>query len=416
MPTFEAHSPLLRPPAPPGSAARPASERARRATPEPARGGRLGRIAAIDAARGVAMLLVCASHIKHHFIETAPAIHWLLLSITRMATPTFLLLSGFVIGHLLRSSARGNVGVTLIDRGLFLLLVAHLLMGIPQLPQTESGMAWMFARVEITDVIAISLFIAVAVRALSWPVLLTAGVALCVLSWPVAMLFEPQTEPLKTLSAVLFHTPSEHAASIEAPVVAYAGVFLIGMALSGRHAAGLAAHAVERVAPSLLKLAVASFAVVALGILAWHFLKDALPAAARSPELEVLLRGTLDPRSKWPPSPAYLVFYGGAGLLLTGLMLRGRPTALFAPLVRRASVIGRASLMCFVLQNWLFFGLPVWLGFDHFTSVPFWFAYLAASVAILYGLSRKWDEARGNRFLTVGLKWMHARSMRTAKV
>jgi uncharacterized membrane protein len=55
------------------------------------------RIAAVDAARGCAMLMVCLSHIRHHFVASAPALEWALAVVTRIATPTFLLLSGFVV-------------------------------------------------------------------------------------------------------------------------------------------------------------------------------------------------------------------------------------------------------------------------------------------------------------------------------
>src|SRR5688572_17056908 len=71
------------------------------------------RIEAIDAARGCAMILVFASHIKQHFLQTSPDVYLALLNVTRIATPTFLLLSGFVIGHLLRNDSRGHVGIAL---------------------------------------------------------------------------------------------------------------------------------------------------------------------------------------------------------------------------------------------------------------------------------------------------------------
>jgi peptidoglycan/LPS O-acetylase OafA/YrhL len=87
------------------------------------------RITGIDAARGCAMFLVCLSHIKQHTVPSYPDLHEALVLVTRIATPTFLLLSGFVIGHVLRSSRRSNVGISLLDRGLFLILIAHLLLG-----------------------------------------------------------------------------------------------------------------------------------------------------------------------------------------------------------------------------------------------------------------------------------------------
>jgi uncharacterized membrane protein len=368
--------------------------------------GGSGRIAAIDAARGCAMVLVCVSHVKQHLVDSAPTLYWFLMTVTRVATPTFLLLSGFVIGYLLRRESRARVGITLVDRGLFLLLVAHALMGISKLAWHDGVTSWLFERLEITDVIGLALLVAVLVRSARPEILIGWGAALCLLSWPAAMLLEPGSATARMFLVPLFHVRSAAAASIEAPIVAYVGVFLIGMGLSGRLHGALVAGAARDVARPLLKAGAISVALALLGVLLWHSGKGLLPDVLRMPPLVDFVRGALDPRWKLPPSPAYLLFYGGCGLLLTSWLLNGRPAFLVSPITRFAAVIGRASLMCFVVQDILFFGIPMALGLDSIGSVPFWFAYLAVGLVLLYALARRWDEAGGNRFLTVGLKWM----------
>ena len=364
------------------------------------------RIAAVDAARGCAMILVCLSHIKHHFPETSPGLYWYLASATRIATPTFLLLSGFVIGHLLRTDSSGRAGLSLVDRGLFLIIVAHALLGIADLPQQAGFAAWVFGRAEITDVIGIALFVAVLLRAARASALLALGAALCLVSWVIGMTLTPQSGWATLLGSVLFHLRAASSPTIEAPLVAYLGVFLIGMALSVYVGRALLARQDRAVARHLLITGAAALAVVGVGIMGWHFGKGHLPDALREPDTMELLRATFDPRTKWPPGPAYLLFYGGSALLLTSFLFYGRPAWLTTPAIRMTSVIGRASLMCYVVQELLLFAVPDAFGFATLTSVPFWFAYFAAVVLLLYWLATQWDEARGNRFLTVGLKRM----------
>lgn len=75
------------------------------------------RILPVDATRGFAMLMVFCAHIKQHFEVSTPTLHWLLLSTTRIATPTFLLLSGFVVRLLLTTDSNGKASLMLVERG-----------------------------------------------------------------------------------------------------------------------------------------------------------------------------------------------------------------------------------------------------------------------------------------------------------
>jgi hypothetical protein len=402
--TFESHPPLLEALRPPD---RPSTSDV--ATVDLQTRARRPRIATIDAARGCAMILVCLSHIKHHFVESAPQLHWLLMATTRVATPTFLLLSGFVIGHLLRADVRRSIGLTLVDRGLFLILIAHLLMGLSEVTDHAGFGSWLFARLEITDIIGFALFVAVLARGASPRVLIAGGGAMCLLSWPFAMFWLPETDVGRVLGSLIFHTRTTQNPSIEAPLAAYVGIFLIGMGLSGRFHAELLARSTRAIAAPLFRMAVVAIAIVAIGILVWHNAKGVLPDFMRAPATVDALRGMLDPSWKMPPSPAYLLFYGGMGLLMTSILLGERPAWLVAPIVSIASVIGRASLMCFVVQDLLFFVVPSILGFDGVQWPPFWFAYLAACLLLICWLARQWDAANGNRFLTVGLRNLRRR-------
>jgi uncharacterized membrane protein len=364
------------------------------------------RLSGIDAARGIAMILVCLSHIRYHF-QDMPEIYALLTYVTRIATPTFLLLSGFVAAHVL-SSERNNARLAVVDRALCVLIVGHLLLNIEELPRVGLN-AWLFARVTVTDAIAISLIIgALCVRLrTSW--LLAVGTLLAVGSWPVAINASTNSSVGHYLLVLLFDIRSNHSDLIDAAIAPYLGVFLVGMAISkgAAHLIGARQHAL--LARRLFTIGIVAICSVLLAALAWHVVKGVAAQILGSAETMVWIRQTLNPMQKLPPSPAYLVFYGGAGLVIAGACLARRPRALLDPVVNWAATIGRASLMVFVTQDWLLRSVPVLLGFDHLSNNVFWIAYLIVVVLLLHWLAGRWDTMRANRLLTVGLKKLSRR-------
>jgi len=366
-----------------------------------------GRIEPIDAARGCAMILVCLSHVRYHFDEES-SLYFLLTTVTRIATPTFLLLSGFVAGYLLRTNLDRKTAVTLVDRGLFLLLVAHLFHGLAEVP-VAGLFDWMFARASIPDAIGVALCIAPLLWRMSTRMLLALGATLCVVSWPIAMLWVPQHDWSIVLGRVLFNARSVHTALIDVSVVPYLGMFLLGMGLSAHLHRALLEVDHAAIATRLSRLGAIAVAAALAGLTAWHFGRGFLPAGIQESADADFVRHTLDPRVKYPPSPAYLLFYGGAGLLMAATFFFGKPKAAIGPIVRHGAVIGRASLMCFVLQDLLLFVVPLILGFHLLKFDPFWIAYVVFVIAGLYVAATLWGGIRGNRFFTIGLRALYRR-------
>jgi uncharacterized membrane protein len=359
------------------------------------------RIIGIDAARGIAMILVCASHVRAYLVDEAPLLYLVLTSISRVATPTFLLLSGFVAAYVLASN-RPHVRVTLIDRGLFVLLVGHFVLNLDDLSHVDAT-SWIFSRVTITDVIGICLMLAFLAHRLRTGVLVALGVLLAVLSWPIAMTLAPESSLAGYAGAALFAMKSQENSLVDAAIVPYLGLFLIGMALSKRSLTDLRANGSDRVARRLAMYGTAAIVAVVCGILIWLLLK-ATGIAATDPALVDLIRRGLDPRSKLPPGPAYLLFYGGTGLLVAAACLSSPAVRLAGPALQWTATMGRASLMCFVTQDWLFRLLPMVTGMAHITSITFWLTYLSAGVLMIHWLAARWDAGRRNRLLTIGLK------------
>ncbi len=361
------------------------------------------------------MVMVCASHIKQHFDLTSPTISWLLISTTRIATPTFLLLSGFAIRHLLQADGRDRASIMLVDRALFLLIVAHALLSLADLP--EMGvLQWMFARAGLTDAVGVALLVAVLMRRAPGSVCAALGLALCLIAWAVVVTATPDSQWAKLVGAVLFQLNDADHPTIDVPIVAYVGVFLLGMGIRSGLQRPLRQREPMVINRRLLGYSLGAIAVTIVGVVMWHLTKHQLAGMLGEANAATIVRGALDPRGKRPPSPAYLMFYGGLGLLMLALFFYGRPAKLIQPVMSHTAVIGRASLMSFVVQDWLFFVVPAVLGLNAIHSVPFWFAYLAVCLIALYALARAWDARRGNRFLTVGLKALARRQRASWKI
>ncbi len=359
------------------------------------------RIAAIDAARGVAMILVCVSHIRIHFVDTAPSLYWALTFVSRIATPTFLLLSGFVAAYVL-SSDRADVRIRLIDRGLCVLLVGHFALNLEDLREVDPWL-WIFGRVTVTDAIGLCLIIAPLAQRFATGSLVVLGIACVVLSWPIAMTLAPESSLGGYAAAAFFAVRSEENALIDAAIAPYLGAFMLGMALSKYTLADLRNQRTHQAMRKLALYGTAALIVVALGMGGWIGLKAA-GMTPSDPQTVELLRRALDPRSKLPPAPAYLALYGGTGLLIAAIFLNAWPRSIVEPIVQWTSTLGRASLMCFIVQDWILRLVPAVTGIEQKTSMAFWFAYLLLTVWILHWLATRWDTARANRFLTVGLR------------
>lgn len=373
-----------------------------------------GRIAGIDAARGIAMILVCLSHVRIHFSDVAPELYSLVTDLTRLATPSFLLLSGFVAAHVLSGPSERSARATLVDRGLFLLLVAHVLIGLDEL-RSLTVTEWLFGRVLVTDAIGVCLIMAVFMHRLSPRTLFVLGAAAVVLSWPFAMTLQFDSPAAQRAGAALLTLRSAADPHANGALIPYLGMFLIGMGLRKWTTDQVRSGDATALARRLAMVGAAAVGLVALGIALWYLAKPYI-TAQWSGEAVYFVRATLNPGSKLPPSPAYVLGYGGGGLLIAAACLFCRPRRILQPLVERSAVIGRASLLCFIVQDWLLRLTPVVLGLDRITSPAFWLLYFAAAVLALYWISRQWLAIRGNRFLTLGIRTLAARRSQSAAV
>lgn len=370
-----------------------------------ARAGAHRRVLGIDAARGVAMLFVCFSHfVQVQPIRTAgPLAGWLVYGVTLVASPTFMIISGVMLGFLFESfrDRFAPWRVKLVDRGLFLLVVAHLLLVVPFALHGHlrfGAVEWGF----ITDVIGVSVLVgALLVGALTPSERLHLAVLAYVAGWVWNLADAPHRIHLVQLRDVLAGAPMlgpEHARFALLP---WFGVYLAASTLGqivARHVAcGLEAR-LERLLAGLGALAVAVGGALhrVLGAAARYAARHGAPGVAES----AVWRHLASPWQKYTPGPVYLLLFGGAGVALMAGVLhlaRRRPAHAF---VRWVSLLGRNSLILFVLQFYVYYVAVARLMPPRTPAWPLWFAASLGALTVSVAL---WQRLGGARAVTVGL-------------
>ena len=361
-------------------------------------GAGTARLDALDAARGCAMVLVCFSHFAIGYFGTAGAAVPGAFLLTKVASPTFMLLSGVLVGLLceLRKEQFASVRAKLVDRGLFLLSVGHLVILLAHATRFPD-LSQLAAHFFITDTIALTMLMGpFLVRRLAASVRVVLGAALLAASWVAvfAVQLPEEAVALRVVQHLLVGTAGESTLTYNFPFLPWIGWYLAFTALGTQVARWLAAGRDAWAGRAFFGAGLGCVAL-AVGLKGGFVLaRYALPAALVGP-LDLVTTLT----QKLPPSPVYLLGFGGLGLLMTGTLWQlAKVPALTLPM-RVAQCFGRNSLFVFIAQFFLYFvAFPAMA----LQPGPLWLPICLASVALL-GLSARSWEARGyNRFFTVG--------------
>jgi hypothetical protein len=356
-----------------------------------------GRWGALDATRGAAMGLVFLSHFGLTWFgpdSTAPVAR-AVTTITLVASPTFVLVSGVLLGWLAASRPESLPALRrkLLDRGVFLLVFARILILVAHVP-LAGGLAqaarWGF----MTDAIGVCMIAGPAILARTGARTRVAlGASMLAAGWAAAVSPWAPAGPAQWLWEALFGALTLHRFAYVFPLVPWLGVYLAATALGERlrgragDAAGLAAGCARA------GVALATAGAAALGL---HLLARLAGLPASAP-----LRALTGVAQKLPPGPAYLGVHGGAGLLLLAGLSKLERRGL-APTPRRlAELLGRSSLFAFVLQYFVFYTGLVLLRRSLSAGWPL---TLAACLAAIVAAVTLWDRAGLNRVLTAGLR------------
>jgi len=374
-------------------------------------GSQSTRWEAIDAARGIAMFFVCFAHFGSGYFASIgePARQTLTDRIGLVASPTFMLISGMMLGMLAsaRSPARfAPVRDKLIDRGLFLLLVAHPVILIAHLSFDMGRLAWLRWGF-ITDAIGIALIAGPAiVTRLSSRARLLLAAAMYAASWWLVLAWLPESLPVRFLKDTFVGPMARSTRLFNFPVLPWLAVYIAGSSLGE-----MLQRRREAGARSAMRLLLVTGSTMLMCAAALHLLLPHSVSDAWSPTGDIFDR-VADLASifqKLPPGPMYLLAFGGIGLMITAgaiwIDARGiAPRALAA-----LALIGKSSLFVFAFQYYLYFVL---LRALHLPSIRWWPAYYTVSMTIVYAASRVWMRYDLNRYLTVGYaRWRASRAL-----
>jgi len=360
------------------------------------------RLFALDAARGIAMLLVCVSHFLDIYIlgdialESAfvGAIHL----VCRTATPTFVLVSGILLGYQIeaRGAQFAAFRTHLLDRALFLLTVGHILISLSK--AARLGLALAMAQGQITDTLAFCMMIgAYFVPTIGNRLRFVVGLCLYIGSWVAWQFWNPEDPLLQLMKSVAVGPISDGFKAFPFPLFPWLGLYIAGSGVGGwlKHASSQGMWLVSR---GLLGISLAMI-TAGLAIKAGLILRTYIGGVP----IEDGWYQYVSPYQKYPPGPLFLLLYGGTALLLLSVFFSQAQPSWMRTCVSLVEPIGRNAFPVFVVQFFLYYTL-----FYLFVTRVAVITPVVALVLLPLSLIGVWAFAivcqhyKVSRFLTVG--------------
>jgi uncharacterized membrane protein len=376
-----------------------------------------GRIPAIDAARGAAMILVCLSHFGTAYLREEQPLHvQLLIGASMLATPAFVFISGMMLGLLYDRSRRdfGPTRITLLDRGVFLLTIGHLAILGGQIVRATSMSAFL-QQTFVTDTIGISLvFGALIVDRIGAQTRAALGLLVYSINCLLVFAWHADQGGAREIKALLVGWDPSSGGSYAFSLLPWLGFYLVGSAAGQQLSKWMKDNRERRLRLAFaLTGSVCVMLAVTIKLIIWLAIGRGEPNAHQS---QPLVYFASSPWQKYPPGPLFFLFFGGLAGCMVGALFALMSRNWFSPIAKFLMLLGRCSLFVFVLQYYLYFGLFWALRLPH---SPLWPLYFAASIIPLTMAARWWDRRQGNRYLTVGsgavVEWIQRYTAQSAR-
>jgi uncharacterized membrane protein len=357
------------------------------------------RIRSLDATRGTAMIFVLISHFGLTYFGRNGQEHledWF-ERIGKVASPTFMVLSGMMAGFLyaMRRESFRTTRMRLVDRGLFFLTFGHVVIAFAHVPRL-GRFDWALYEVYITDTIAFSIIVGpFLVEVLRPRARLALGVALFVASWAAMELWPVYWHSWWRAALVgeLPAGPTSQYGIYTFPVLPWFATYLAGTSLGAVFAARLQRDGEAGAARLMLHIGGASVLLALVCAKAGGVARD-----AGLIDREGLVATLAYLGCKRPPGPVYLLFHGGAGLLLLAATMTVDRLRRLDAWLHFTTLMGRTSFFVFVVQ---FFVFNQFFFRARLPMSPAWPLYFAATVAVVGLASWWWDAGGYNRFMTM---------------
>ena len=364
------------------------------------------RLIAIDAARGAAMLLVCAAHflLALTYADAEALEPGLMLTVTAVASPTFMVISGVTVGYLLTRSRLDpwRMRARLMDRAALLLVPVHLLVRLPHLLDPDQG--WNAVRViEITDAIALAILLNLWLIRIHYAKRLAVAVAIFGGAWLLNLTWNPDGALLTGIKDVLVRAAWDHDSVLHGfAVLPWTAVHLAATVLGERMAVlgrPVVSAGLIRGAATVGVTAMMAAVIAKLGHVSWRETLDIDPSSS----LNAIVATLVSPFGKYPPSPAYVAFCGGAGLIFLSAVFTADRRGWLAAVASPIALLGRSSLCVWVVQAWVYWGIVQNVPVPAAHLLPL---YFVSTFALIWVVAFVWDRHGWNRHLTLGIPWL----------
>jgi uncharacterized membrane protein len=357
---------------------------------------RVARLQVLDCTRGVAMVFVCLSHFAWSAEQTLghTKLFDALMTISMVASPTFLLVSGITLGYAHRQSpaAFTHFKAKLRERGVLLLTVAHWLM-VPSFfymaPSTHQALRVL----PITDTIGVCLLIGPPlVERFTRRSRLLIGAGVLLATWLIILTSAAHPgSALRVIEGALFGVERDPWWFYSFPVVPWFGLYVIGSVI-GEEISFLASEKRHDFSWTFVKWA-GAFTVCAIVLELASVLLITLAPERTTLVNEVSL--VTNPYLKYPPAIGYFLTYSATGLIMAAITARVVESGYFQSITRRAAELGRSALPIFVVQSYLYYYIELHV----LPPRHFWPLYFLGTLGVVYLTARVWLAAGGNALL-----------------
>jgi hypothetical protein len=362
------------------------------------------------------MLFVCLAHFADVFFTGASPLTDLMGKMShiigKVGTPTFVILSGLVLGYLFKSKGDQfeTSRVHLVDRALALLIIGHVL--IVACIITKLGLSVGMRVAIVTDMIALCVILgSLVIKVTPSYSRMILGLAVYAASSIAVVAWNPEQRLLLTVKAITVgDVPLSSSGTggvflfpIFFPIFPWLAVYILSSCL-GEWIASLYHNGMKQTAyRSLFKI---GGLMLSIGLtlkmiqgLLFHF---------HVLETESIISALLMyPSQKFPPGVCYLLVYGGTGLLLTSFFLWIEAAGLLKRVSEAMRTVGQASMGVYAAQFFIYYTVFSLL-VAHTNLAPFymWPVYWLASLYLLFKFAQFWNRAGLQSFLSVGYPFL----------
>jgi uncharacterized membrane protein len=355
------------------------------------------RVHFIDEARGTAMIFVLLAHfVGKYLIRFEPDASGLLLNVSMIASPTFTTISGLMLGYLYRREGPfQELGAKLIDRGLFMLTVGHILISFAHIPQSAGILDALFGWQHLTDMIGFCICVGpLLVMRTKSSTRFVLAFFIFILSWLLILFFHPDSWAFRFLQETTVGSINQPMLHYGYPFLPWLSFYLFNTCLGEKIAIHQRNHDLAKISKTFLILG-STFFILALSL---RYGFKMLQTYSWTSSTGILFLLTF-PYLKVPPSPVYFFTYGSMCYFLILFLFQFRSWKVIRFYGMVSGILGRNALFVFIFQFYIFFTLFFYLNLPH---SPFWPLFFIGYAASIIGAAHLWERKGLNRVFTLG--------------